>query len=194
MKLRLASADDAPSLLQIYAQYIDTPVTFECALPSVQEFAGRIRSVSGDYPYLVCEENGRIAGYAYAHRQKEREAYQWNAELSIYLDGSFTSRGLGAKLYLALFALLKLQGVHTVYGGVTLPNEKSERLHASLGFRRLGVYRNTGYKCRAWHDVAWFEKEIAPYDPEPALFLPFRAVPRDRWESILTTFSDAAGE
>ena len=108
----------------------------------------------GITPYPVCEENGRIAGYAYAHRQKEQEAYQWNVELSIYLDGSFTSRGLGAKLYLALFALLKL-GSPLVYGGVTLPNEKARRLLRRWVFRRLGVYRNTGYKCRAWHDVAW---------------------------------------
>ena len=85
-------------------------------------------------------------GYAYAHRQAERAAYQWNAELSVYLDRSCTSRGLGRRLYGALIDILRLQGIRTVYGCVTVPNEKSEWLHQSLCFRRLGTYRITGYK------------------------------------------------
>ena len=89
----------APTLLKIYGEYLDTPITFECALPSEAEFAGRIAAVGREYPYLVCLEKGRIVGYAYAHRQAERAAYQWNAELSVYLDRSCTSRGLGRRLY-----------------------------------------------------------------------------------------------
>ena len=189
MIIRLAAQADAPALLRIYGQYMDTPVTFEYTLPTEEAFARRIADISGGYPYLVCEEDGRITGYAYAHRQAERAAYQWNAELSVYLDRACTSRGLGRQLYTALIELLKLQGIRTVYGCVTVPNEKSERLHESLGFRRIGTYRLAGFKAGAWHDVAWFEKPIAPYDQDPIPLLPFPAVPREETDAVLRRFS-----
>lgn len=185
MTLRAADSGDIPALLHIYAQYIQTPVTFECVLPAEREFAARAAGISAVYPYLVWEEQGQIAGYAYAHRQMEREAYQWNAELSIYMDPAYTSRGIGKKLYAALMEILALQGVKTVYGGVTLPNERSERLHLGLGFRLLGTYHNTGYKCGAWHDVSWFEKQIAPYEADPAPITPMAQLPPGQVLEIL---------
>ena len=135
---RFAAPADSAALLKIYGEYLDTPITFECALPSEAEFAGRIAAVGREYPYLVCLEKGRIVGYAYAHRQAERAAYQWNAELSVYLDRSCTSRGLGRRLYGALMDILRLQGIRTVYGCVTVPNEKSEGLHQSPGLPAAG--------------------------------------------------------
>lgn len=187
MIIRFAAAHDSTALLNIYAQYINTAITFECTLPTEREFSNRIYDIQKEYPYLVCEESGHIVGYAYAHRHKEREAYQWNAELSIYLDKAFTSKGLGKKLYQLLIDLLKLQGVKTVYGGVTIPNEKSEKLHRTMGFHHLGTYHNTGYKCGRWLDVAWFEKEIAPYTPEPAPFKPITHIPLERLDAIMNT-------
>lgn len=115
----------------------------------------------------------------------QRAAYQWNAELSIYLDRCHTSRGIGKLLYCCLMDLLKLQGVKTVYGGVTLPNEKSERLHQALGFRQLGIYRNTGYKCGSWHDVAWFEKQIAPMDALPSPIVSIGCIPQGQLDALL---------
>ena len=185
MTFRFAEEADAPALLAIYGQYIDTPITFECALPSVESFTERIRSIRAAYPYIVCEEDGRIWGYAYAHRQAERAAYQWNAELSVYLDRSRTGQGLGRRLYTALMEMLRLQGIHTVYALVTVPNEKSEGLHGSMGFRHMGTQRSTGYKDAAWRDVAWFEKQIAPYDPDPAPLAPIGQVPLERLAEIL---------
>lgn len=173
MQIRLACIEDSDTLRAIYAQYIDTPVTFEYRLPPREEFARRVAAIIQTYPYLVWEEAGQIKGYAYAHRQMEREAYQWNAELSIYLDREYTSRGMGKKLYGILMDILRIQGICTVYGGVTLPNERSEGLHCALGFRLLGIYRQTGFKCGAWQDVGWFEKQIAPYPPDPA---PIRSI------------------
>lgn len=167
IKIRLAGTGDVPQLLKIYEQYIDTPITFEYTLPTILDFTKRILSITKDYPYLVCEKQGRLVGYAYAHRHIEREAYQWNAERSIYLSRSYTSQGIGKRLYCALIELLEKQGVKNVYGGVTLPNVKSEKLHLGLGFSCLGVYRRTGFKCGQWHDVAWFGKEIGPYTQEP---------------------------
>lgn len=183
--IRFALPADAEKLLKIYAQYIATPVTFECALPTDKEFAGRIQSISAEYPYLIYEISGLPIGYAYAHRMGGREAYQWNAELSIYLDSAYTSKGIGKKLYVTLIAILKLQSIKTVYGVVTVPNEKSEKLHMSLGFRKIGTHRKTGFKCGAWQDVAWFEKHIAPLDDHPAPFLSIRHISKSELSKIL---------
>lgn len=187
VKLRPAVPADGAALAQIYGQYIDTPVTFECVRPTDEAFTQRIRQITAQYPYLVCEQDGEIAGYAYAHRQMEREAYQWNAELSIYLDAGHTSAGLGRRLYQALLELLKLQGIHNVYGGVTIPNEKSERLHLGLGFRRIGTYRHTGYKCGAWWDVAWFERELLPCAERPKPVIPIGELPQAAVDQILNS-------
>lgn len=119
----------------------------------------------------------------------ERAAYQWNVELSIYLDRTATSKGIGQRLYAALIELLRLQGIKTVYGGVTLPNIRSERLHEKLGFHRLGTYHHTGYKCGAWHDVVWFEKAIAPYQPEPQPIIPMNEIPEETKKDILAKYA-----
>jgi len=180
MTIRFATANDCKALLAIYAQYIDTPVTFECKLPMEQEFSRRIADIAKKYPYLVCEEGNQIIGYAYAHQHMEREAYQWGAGLSIYLDEHFTSKGIGTKIYHTLIEVVKLQGFKTVYAGVTIPNTKSERLHCSLGFQILGTYHKTGYKNGKWHDVQWFEKQIAPYDCPPEPITPISEIPREK--------------
>lgn len=185
MNIRFAAEGDSAALLQIYGQYIDTPITFEYALPTEAEFARRVRDIAAVYPYLVCEEGGRIVGYAYAHRQAERAAYQWNAELSVYLDKGHTGQGLGKHLYGMLIDLLRLQGIRTVYALVTVPNEKSEGLHRAMGFRHMGTQRSTGYKAGAWRDVAWFEKAIAPHGTDPAPLLPLGQVPAERIAAVL---------
>lgn len=173
MLFRTVRGEDVPALLKIYAQYIDTPVTFEYALPSAAEFSERVAAVVAFYPWLVCEEGGECVGYAYAHRMQERAAYAWNAELSIYLGKEYCGRGIGKKLYSALIRLCAAQGIKTVYGIVTVPNARSERLHESLGFRRAGVLHNSGFKGGAWHSVAYFEKNIAPYGRSPSAVRPF---------------------
>ena len=132
MNLRFADEHDAAACLAIYAQYIDTSITFETALPSEDEFAGRIRSYGAVYPWLIAEEEGKILAYAYAHRAQERAAYDWNAELSVYVSKNAAGRGLGTRLYRALLALLKEQGVRTAYGVVTMPNDASAALHQKL--------------------------------------------------------------
>jgi L-amino acid N-acyltransferase YncA len=185
MEVRFAHPEDCMALLGIYANYINSPVTFECELPTKQEFRERIEGILMEYPYLICEQKGRVIGYAYAHRHRERAAYHWNAELSIYFDPAETNKGYGGRLYRILIELLRLQGVKNIYAGVTLPNPASERLHASLGFCRIGVERSTGYKGGRWHDVAWFEKQIAPYDVPPVPIVPIHRIPQSRLESIL---------
>ena len=189
MTIRFATVSDAPALLAIYAQYIDTTITFEYDLPSVEEFAGRIRDISSYYPYLVCETDGNIVGYAYAHRARERTAYDWFLELSIYLDRGCTGQGLGTALYSALMDLLRAQNIKTVMGCVTLPNEKSEALHRTMGFRLVGTSANVGYKNGAWHDVAWFEKAIGAYEPTPSPVVSINDVAPETVATVLNKYS-----
>lgn len=165
MNIRFVTPEDSKALLSIYAQYIDTPITCEYRLPSEEIFKQRICTIMDDYPYLVCENDMKqIVGYAYAHRHMERAAYQWNVELSIYFDRQATSKGYGYKTYDLLLNIIKAQGIRNAYAGVTIPNEKSEKLHYSLDFRLVGVYHNTAFKNDRWFDVAWFEKSIIPHD------------------------------
>ena len=185
MTLRFAAPEDVSALLSIYERYISTPITFEYTLPSLEEFARRVASVQTFYPYLVAEENGELLGYAYAHRIAERAAYHWGAELSIYLRPDAVRRGLGKQLYQSLIALLRLQGVRTVYGLVASPNPASEGLHRSLGFHRMGVQRNAGYKNGRWIDLLWFEKAIAPCDVPPAPLTPIGMLPGEQVRAIL---------
>lgn len=188
MKLRFAALEDVPALLDIYARYIPSTVTFEYVLPSREEFTRRVASFSAVYPYLVLEEGSHILGYAYAHRIAERAAYGWGAELSIYLHPEAGGKGLGRRLYQALMDLLRLQGVRTVYGRVTSPNPASEALHRSMGFRLAGVEQNAGYKNGQWHDLSCFEKAIGPYGPEPAPVIPIGQLPREQVQHILDRF------
>lgn len=187
MNIRFARPADSPELLKIYARYIATPITFECVLPTEPEFAERIAAIAQFYPYLVCEEDGGIIGYAYAHRHMEREAYQWNAELSVYLDPACTSEGLGKRLYTIVMEMLKLQGIRTVYGGVTVPNARSEALHKALGFQSLGTYHRAGYKDGKWHDVMWFEKAIARYDASPEPIISIGRIPEEQLRNLLSS-------
>ena len=186
---RLAAIADAPAILEIYAQYMDTPITFETELPSLEEFEGRIRAITAEYPWIVCEdETGRIIGYAYGHKQLERAAYRWNAELSEYLDSRVTSKGIGKRMLLVLLELLKAQGVHTVYSLVTSPNVKSDAMHNGCGFRTMGVCKNTGYKSGKWHDVTWYEKALLPYEDVPAEMIPIGEMEKETVDKILASF------
>lgn len=168
IKLRLASAGDAPQVLDIYAPYIrETAITFELEVPELDAFARRLAGISSRYPYIVAEESGGIMGYAYAAEQHERAAYQWNASLSVYLAPEARGRGLGTRLYRALMELLAQLGYRNFYGLVTLPNEASMKLHRKMGFSELCVLRRTGYKFGKWHDVAWVEKAAGSFEDVP---------------------------
>jgi len=185
----MAAPQDAADTLKIYAQYMDTAITFEYELPSEHAFAERIGGTLVTYPYIVCEEDGRIVAYAYAHKYQERRAYQWNAELSVYNDMNFRAKGIGTKLYSVLIEILQLQGVKNVYGIVTAPNEASRRLHLHMGFQILGTYHNTGWKCGEWHDVRLFEKQIGPHELDPQPIISIKNIPADEIQAIFDKYS-----
>lgn len=167
--LRFASPDDAKTLVSIYSYYVlNTTVTFETEVPSVQEFAERIRGFSEFYPYLVCEIDGVPAGYAYAHRFGARAAYRFGAELSVYVDMEHQRQGIGRALYCALCELAKEQGVLNVYGIISLPNPKSVAMHESMGFEPMGSVKDAGYKLGRWLDTGYFGKPLCPLPQQPA--------------------------
>ena len=171
--IRLASADDAGGIRAVYAPFVDTPVTFEEEAPSCEAYRERIVRICEKYPCLVAEEDGRVVGFAYAHELRERIAFRWNAELSVYLAPTTQGQGVGSRLYATLIELLRLTGIKAVYGVVTSPNPASERLHRAFGFALMGVQPHAGFTCGAWHDVAWYVREIAPFEDEPAPPVPF---------------------
>ena len=126
-----------------------------------------------------------MLGYAYAHRFQERAAYQWGAELSVYLDRGCVSHGIGSQLYTLLLELLRLQNVRTAYALVTLPNTKSEALHRHFGFKLCGVWHSSGFKNGRWYDMGSFEKQLLPYDSSPAPLRPLSDLPQEDVQALL---------
>jgi phosphinothricin acetyltransferase len=167
LRIRLATPEDAEQVRAVYAPYCHTPISFEAEPPGVEEMRGRLAKVLALYPWLVCAEGGEVLGYAYATRHRERAAYRWSVDISVYVHQGRQRRGVGRALYTALLGVLPLQGYVNAYAGVTLPNPASVGLHEALGFQAVGVYRQVGFKCGAWHDVAWFQRPLQPRPGEP---------------------------
>lgn len=164
LSIRSATPADAAAILAIYAPYItDTVMTFETEVPALTDFTARVASILSGYPYLVCEADGRIVGYAYASQHRARAAYRYSVDVSIYIAPEYHRQGIGRLLYTALFEQLKARGFYTAYAGITLPNEKSVGLHKALGFTEAGTFHRVGYKANQWLDVIWLEKALREY-------------------------------
>jgi phosphinothricin acetyltransferase len=174
-RIRLATADDGPALADIYRPaVVDFATSFELEPPDGAEMGQRVARTVERTPWLVCERDGAVLGYAYASPHRDRPAYQWSVEVSAYVRGDARGMGIGRALYTSLFAALAVQGFRNAYAGITLPNPASEGLHAAVGFTPVGVFRGVGYKLGAWHDVAWFERPLAPRDAAPSPPRPLR--------------------
>jgi phosphinothricin acetyltransferase len=162
MRLRAATPDDAAAIADIYAPFVTgSAVSFETEPPGEPAMRARIES-GGPYPWLVGEsEDGSLIGYAYAARFRDRPAYRFAVETSVYLRSGAAGRGFGRQLYEPLLAMLEAQGFTQAIAAVTLPNEASLRLHERLGFERAGTYRQVGWKFGAWHDVGLWQRPLA---------------------------------
>lgn len=168
LKIRNASGRDAEACAAVYARYVtDTPVTFEAVPPTPAEMAERIAAAQRTHAWLVLEDEGRVVGYAYGGPYKDRAAYRWSCEVSVYLEWGRRRTGGGRALYTALFARLAERGFRTAVAGMTLPNEASAGLHRAMGFEPVGTYRNIGWKHGTWHDVAWVQRSIAEGQDPP---------------------------
>ena len=167
---------DAAACAEIYAPYVrDGAVSFEEAIPSAEELAARIARIAVTHPWLVCERDGQVVGFAYGAPHRERAAYRWAADVSVYIAPTHHRQGIGRELYAALFERLRAQRFQIACAGITVPNVASVGLHESLGFELVGIYRRIGWKAGAWRDVGWWQLHLVPArddgqtPPEPLL-------------------------
>jgi phosphinothricin acetyltransferase len=187
VEIRLARVGDAADISAIYRPFVEaTIVSFETVAPEPSQMADRIAATLLRYPWLVCEWDGRLAGYAYATRHRDRKAYQWSVDMSAYVHPDFQRLGVGGGLYRSLIGILSAQGFVNAYAGIALPNRASIGLHESVGFRPVGIYRSVGYKLGAWHDVGWWELrlrhlETRPSDPIDVIVMQSRG----DWKALL---------
>ena len=185
--IRWAIAEDAAAMAAIYAPVVrTTAISFEMDAPTAEEMAARVRATLAYAPWLVCARGEDVLGFAYASRHRERAAYRWSVDASVYVDERARRRGVARGLYTSLFALLRGQGFYAVHAGITLPNAASVGVHESLGFERVGVYRAVGYKLGAWHDVGWWQLVLRERvgTPAPPL-VPAEAQQRPGWREAL---------
>lgn len=186
--IRLASETDALSVQAIYAPYVEgTAISFETETPTIDEMRERIRKSLRQFPWLVCEDaQGTPIGYTYASKHRERAAYQWSVDVTVYIAPHAHRSGVGRALYTSLFALLSLQGFYHAYAGITLPNESSVGLHTALGFQSVGVYQNVGYKFGKWHDVFWCGLQLQPLAETPVPPRPLNEITgNSNWQTAL---------
>ena len=166
--LRDAGPGDAAACAAIYAGYVTgTAITFETVPPTTQEMARRIAAAVATHAWLVLLQDGAVVGYACAGPFKDRAAYRWSCEVSVYLQLGFQRRGGGRALYGALLARLTDRGYRTAAAGMTLPNEASVALHRAMGFEPVGTYRRIGFKHGGWHDVAWVQTSLTTSQEPP---------------------------
>ena len=186
----MATADDAGGMLNIYTPFIlNSGITQETEVPSEKEFQTRIISNLAERPWLVCEIDKQIAGYAYAGKHRDRRGYQWCTEPSVYISEKYYGVGIAYALYAALFDILKLQGYVNAYAVITLPNDRSINFHKKFGFEYLTTYKKIGYKLGHWHDVGWMEYEIIPHKKDPNDPIKFPQIDKAMIDPILTKAS-----
>ncbi len=165
VRIRAAHPGDAAALAAIYRPYVlDTVATFETEPPDAAAMTMRMLAAPR-MPWLVTESGERVLGYAYASRHRDRTAYRWSADVSIYVAMEERGRGIGRALYAELIPLVRGLGYVNLYAGITLPNDASVALHAAVGFELVGVYRFVGFKAGRWLDVGWY---VALADEFPA--------------------------
>ena len=181
MIVRDAKISDAGALSEIYKYYVDHfPYSFEYDAPSAAEFGKRISDISGKFPFFICENNGEVVGFTYAHLFKERKAYQWVCETSIYAKHGCTQKGIGTMLYAKLLSAIQQQGFVKAYAVLGCPNEGSEIFHKKMGFSLEATLPNVGYKLGAWHDIKYYSLELNAFRedmPEPLEYWQIRQEP-----------------
>lgn len=174
IEIRLAQLTDAEALLEIYRYYVEhTAISFEYAAPDGAEFQKRMEKILSKYPYLVAVEDGHILGYAYAGAFHERAAYEWAAEVTIYLAPDAKKCGIGRKLYEELEKRLQQMGITNLYACIGYPeqedeylNQNSAQFHAHMGYQTVGTFHNCGYKFQRWYHMIWMEKIIGVHVTE----------------------------
>ncbi|MGK5114249.1 MULTISPECIES: N-acetyltransferase family protein [unclassified Geodermatophilus] len=165
--VRDATPEDGARCAEVYAPYVTgTTISFETEPPTPAAMAGRIEAALGTHAWVVLEDAGRVAGYAYGAPFMTRAAYRWSTSVSVYTEAGTRRPGAGRALYTALFDRLAARGYRMAFAGVVLPNPASERLHRAVGFEPVGTYRRAGWKHGRWHDVAWSQRPLGDPDDD----------------------------
>jgi L-amino acid N-acyltransferase YncA len=156
--IRLAEKRDVPGILEIYSPFVlNTSVSFEEIVPDEDSFWERIQGIMAELPYLVCEINGRIAGYAYASGYRSRASYRWSKEVSVYIHPDYQRKRVAHALYTSLNEMVRYQGIADLLAIITMPNEPSVAFHEQFGYRKCGEFSKVGFKLGQWQNVGWFE-------------------------------------
>ena len=156
-------------MLNIYAPVVrNTAISFETGPPSEEEFRLRISKTLQRLPWLVCESDNHIAGYAYATPFRTREGYRWSVEVSVYVAEEFRGRGVATALYTSLLDALRILGYYNAYAGISLPNPASVSLHEHMDFEPVGIFPSVGFKLGNWHDVGFWRLTLQPHAPNPS--------------------------
>jgi phosphinothricin acetyltransferase len=164
-EIRLVGVGDAVQIAAIYdAVVLESVASFELEPPGPEEMASRIAKVTATHPWVVMTDDEQVLGYAYATTHRDRSAYRFVAETTIYMGPGHRGLGLGKTLYRALLELTTLWGYSSAYAGITVPNPSSEALHATVGFEKVGVFPRAGFKQDRWHDVSWWSRSLNPAD------------------------------
>ncbi len=160
--IRFIEKKDIEAVYNIYKYYIlNTSITFEITVPTLEDFVQRVNNIAKTHPYIVYEVNNNIVGYAYASRYGVREAFDWSVESTVYVDNNYKRNGMGSRLYTILLKLLEIQGFHTAYALITSSNKKSTIFHEQLGFEHIATMKNIGYKFNEWHDINYYSYNLA---------------------------------
>jgi len=159
--IRPIETRDIPRVCDIYNHYVlTTNASFEIDPVTVEEMERRVLEFTSMFPYLVYEDGGEVLGFCYASKWRPRLAYRYTAEVTIYLDEEHLGQGIGKQLYKELFASLQALGFHSLIAAIALPNEKSQALHESYGFKQVAHFKDMGYKLDHWIDVGYWQKML----------------------------------
>ena len=180
--IRIAAVSDAAAMATIYAPIVrDTIISFEIEPPTPEELARRIAATLKTHPWLVAEQEAeherRVIGFAYAGAHRDRAAYRWSVDVSVYVDVRVRRAGIGRALYEKLTRILQRQGFHAAFAGIALPNAASVGLHEAVGFKPVGIYEEVGFKKGQWQDVGWWRLSLSDADGPPEEPVPFAALP-----------------
>ncbi|MHC1723101.1 MAG: N-acetyltransferase family protein [Aminipila sp.] len=189
ISIRMATEADAEELLEIYAPYVtNTAITFEYDIPTVDEFAQRIRNTLKRYPYIVAVEENHIVGYAYASAFKQRAAYNWAVETTVYLKQDCRGNGVGKKIYIALEDILKRQNIIDLNACIAYTSLEDAHLdntsmvfHEHLGYTKVAHFTKCGYKSGTWYDMIWMSKTIGEHSDNPEPFIPITELEFSAW-------------
>ncbi len=189
IRIRTAMTEDAAELLEIYRPYVEkTAITFEYDVPTSEEFRARMEKTLKRYPYLVAEKGGELIGYAYAGPFVGRAAYDWAAEVSIYLKENQRGMGIGKRLYQAIEEISRAQNITNLNACIGSPDPEDEYLtrnsiqfHEHMGYRMVGEFCKCGYKFGRWYNMVWMEKLIGAHEAEPKPVVEFGKIYQILW-------------